>query len=551
MKSTVQRRAELALALLLLTAALTFYDVWPTPAIQWYGHLSVEVAGAVLLVALLARRGPIASWLLGLLSAGWVALFVGRYFDVMAPALYGRPVNLYWDARHLSAVAAMMTDAVAGPLLAALLAGVGVLLGLAYLAARWAFRTIAAAMAAPLVRRRLTAGALAVVALYAVQVVRGESLPLLVVAPPVVDTYWQQARLVAAQAAANESRPLPPQPDLAAALTQVRGADVVLVFVESYGAVTLDRPAIAGPLVASRARFAADAVASGRQVVSAMVDSPTFGGSSWLAHVSLMTGVEARDEATNQALMSRARDTLVSTFGRAGYRTVALMPGLRFAWPEGAFYGFDRIYDTTALGYTGPEFGWWSVPDQFALARLDELEAAHTPRQPLFVFFPTTNTHIPFGPVAPYQPDWPRLTTAAPYADSDVTQALAREPDYLDLAPSYVHAVSYTLETLGGYLRRHAARDLVLVVVGDHQPAAAVSGADASWDVPVHVVTQRAEVLDALVRRGFHGGVEPGRKAIGPMHALLPALLASFSDPAVRAAAAGVDPPAPAATAAP
>ena len=187
-----------------------------------------------------------------------------------------------------------------------------------------------------------------------------------------------------------------------------------------------------------------------------MVDSPTFGGASWLAHVSLMTGIEARDEGANQAVMSRARDTLVSTFGRAGYRTVALMPGLSFAWPEGAFYGFDRIYDITALDYTGPRFGWWSVPDQFAMARLDALELGGASRQPLFVFFPTTNTHAPFGPTAPYQPDWARLVTDHPYAESDVTRALAREPDYFDLAPSYVHAVSYTLETLGGYLRRHA-----------------------------------------------------------------------------------------------
>jgi hypothetical protein len=551
MNLRIQRIARPALALVLLTASLTFYDVWPTPAIQWYGHLSVEVAAAVLLVALLARGGALAPWPLRLLSAAWVALFVGRYFDVMAPALYGRPVNLYWDARHLSAVAAMMTDAVAGPLVALLVVAVAGLLALAYLAARWSFRTIASAMAAPRVRRALSAGAVAVIALYALQVGRGEPLPLLVVAPPVVDTYWDQARLVAAQAADNQARPLPPQPDMSAALTQVRGADVVLVFIESYGAVTFDRAEIAGPLAAARTAFAADAVASGRQVVSAMVDSPTFGGSSWLAHVSLMTGVEARDEATNQALMSRARDTLVSTFGRAGYRTVALMPGLRFAWPEGAFYGFDRIYDTSALAYRGPEFGWWNVPDQFALARLDELEAARSPRQPLFVFFPTTNTHIPFGPVAPYQPDWARITTAAPYAAPDVTSALAHEPDYLDLAPSYVHAVGYTLQTLGGYLRRHATRDLVLVLVGDHQPAAAVSGADASWDVPVHVVTDRADVLEALVGRGFHAGVEPGRRPIGPMHALLPALLESFTGATPRAASTGGDPSAPSATAAP
>jgi hypothetical protein len=213
------------------------------------------------------------------------------------------------------------------------------------------------------------------------------------------------------------------------------------------------------------------------------------------------------------------------------------MPGLRHPWPEGAFYGFDTIYGTAALGYAGPHFGWWEVPDQFALARLDELEAARSSESPFFLFFPTTSTHAPFAPTAPYQPDWPRVVSAEPYAAPDVRQALAFEPDYFNLTPSYVSALTTSFATLGGYLRRHPTRDLVLVLVGDHQPAAAVAGEGASWDVPVHVVASRPEVLDALVARGFSTGATPARRAVGPMHTLLPTLLASFGD--------GAGPPAP------
>ena len=72
----------------------------------------------------------------------------------------------------------------------------------------------------------------------------------------------------------------------------------------------------------------------------------------------------------------------------------------------------------------------------------------------------------------------------------------------------------------------------MLVVVGDHQPAAVVAGEGASWDVPVHVVASRDEVLDALLARGFRGGATPGRRSLGPMHALLPTLLESFGQPA-------------------
>ena len=372
------RVAAVLAALAILNASVTFYDVWPTPGVEWHGHLSVELAAAVLLLAVVAWRRPGQSmpWLIGGLSAVWMAMVVGRYVDVMSPALYGRPINLYWDLQHVAAVAAMMTDAVATPVLIAALAAVLVLLTLVYLVTRWAFATVASGMGPPRMRGGLAALALAVVVQFTVQTAAGEMLPPVAVAPPVTVTYWQQVRLLAMQLS-RESTPIAAShPALTSDLGRVRDADVLLVFMESYGAVTLDRAAVAAPVAASRARFAADVAATGRGVVSAMVDSPTFGGASWLAHVSLMTGVEARDEDTKAALMSRSRDTLVSTFAHAGYRTVALMPGLSYAWPEGAFYGFDTIYDTVALDYTGPRFGWWPVPDQFAMARFDALEAA-------------------------------------------------------------------------------------------------------------------------------------------------------------------------------
>src|SRR5690606_20255830 len=116
------------------------------------------------------------------------------------------------------------------------------------------------------------------------------------------------------------------------------GADVLLVFVESYGAVTFDSPSLASTLAPSRRDFEAAVEETGRRVVSAFVESPTFGGSSWLAHLTLLSGVPVRDQYSYQSLMTQPRDTLVTTFSRAGYRTVALMPGMRQAWPEGAFY---------------------------------------------------------------------------------------------------------------------------------------------------------------------------------------------------------------------
>lgn len=533
------RIAALLAAIVLLNASITFYNVWPTPKVRWHGHLSAELAAAVLMLAAWVwRRGRAGAPALRVLAAGWTLLVVGRYLDVVAPALYGRPVNLFWDIRHLGAVAAMMTDAMTTGLAGGALLALALVVILVYLAARWAFARVAEAMEWRQVRHALGALALGLIVLYAA---RGETrgfVPGITFSPTVSATYWHQAEVLAAQLSTRRAPGALAAVSTASDLARVRGADVYLVFVESYGAVAYDRPDVATPLAAARARFASDVAATGRRVVSAFVDSPTFGGSSWLAHVSLMTGVEARDEDTNVALMAQTRQTLVTTFARQGYRTVALMPGLRHQWPEGAFYGFDHIYDTDQLNYRGPRFGWWTVPDQFALAKLDALEDARpAPRAPRFVFFPTTSTHAPFGPTAPYQPDWRRLLSDEPYVEPALGAALAGTPDYLDLAPSYVNAVSYAYATIAGYLQQHAGRDLVMVVVGDHQPASAVSGEGASWDVPVHVIASRPAVLERLVAEGFQTGVSPARQALGPMHALLPTLLTAFGDASARRAA--------------
>ena len=305
-----------------------------------------------------------------------------------------------------------------------------------------------------------------------------------------------------------------------------------LIFLESYGAVTYERPEMAARLVAARERFASDITAGDRQVVSAFVESPTFGGNSWLAHLSLMSGVEVKDEDTNWLLMGQQRDTLAKAFSRRGFKSVALMPGLRGVWPEGAFYGFDDIYSVERLAYHGPAFGWFVVPDQWSLARLDALERDRA--RPLFVMFPTMSTHIPFIPLPPYQPDWSRMLTGHPYEAADQARELAREPEWLNMGLSYTEAVGYDLRVLGGYLREHADRDIVLIVLGDHQPASVVSGEGAPWDVPVHIIASHQDILDRLVARGFRPGLTPSRPHLSHMHALLPVLLDAFGNREAR-----------------
>jgi phosphoglycerol transferase MdoB-like AlkP superfamily enzyme len=527
------RLAALVAALVLLDASLAFGNLWPTPAIRWTGALSVEFAFCVLAMALAHHWfGSPSRRALAWLGTVWVVLVVGRYADVTAPALYGRPINLFWDLRHVSAVAAMLVR-VAKWWLVLLIIGAAILIPfLLYVLLRWALGQVSNAMNRP--RQRLVLGLMSglVVVLFVAGRFGSGAFVAHAFSTLVTQSYARQARLLVTEATGHGQTSLGAQPPMDASLANVFGADVFLIFIESYGAVSWDRPSFAKPLAADRARFDADIHATGRDVVSAYVESPTFGGNSWLAHISLLSGFEIRDEDANVLLMTQKRDTLVTTFARRGYRAIAMMPGLQQSWPEGVFYGFDVIYDGRRLDYKGPPFGWWTIPDQFAAARLDAAEvdpSTRPSRAPVFVFFPTTGTHTPFTPTPPYQPNWPRMLTDHPYEEADVVGSWSQQPDWLNLGPSYVRALSATYRWLGGFLHRRADRDFVMILIGDHQPPAVVSGTGAPWDVPVHVIASRPAVLESLLARGFRRGLAPARPTLTRMHELVPILLDAFS----------------------
>jgi hypothetical protein len=518
-------------ALVLIDASVTFENVWPTPAIRWTGQLSLELAIAVVALTL-AARGRLPPTRLNLLSAFWMVLVLGRYADVTAPALYGRDVNLYWDLQFMPDVAAMVVRA-APAWLIVLAAGVaaGALLAM-FVAIRWAFGQVAHAVTSTGPRRLLQIAAAAIVITFTVQEVEELRAPdvyddhLRWVPTPVTFAFARQARF-AAEAMATRAE-LPPSPPMDADFAEVKGADVYLVFVESYGAVSWERPEFARGLASARGALEAAIRDTNRQVASALVESPTFGGNSWLAHISLLSGIEVRDPHTNALLMSEKRSTLATAFSRAGYRTVALMPGLRRPWPEGRFYGFDETYTAETLDYPGPDFGWFAVPDQMSLAWLDERELRRESRPPIFVFFPTLSTHFPFSPRPPYQPEWPRLLSDEKYDGADIVRAYEEQLDWIDFGPAYTKAIAYIYQTVGGYLRIRADRDCVIILIGDHQPPAAVSGEGAPWDVPVHVIASRRTVVDRLIARGFRIGLAPSRPSISRTHELLPILLESF-----------------------
>jgi hypothetical protein len=521
------------LAVLLLNASVTFHNVWPTLGVHWPGELSVEFA--VLLLALClsnAWLGPTRRGVLVLLSAVIVLFALGRYAYVTVQALYGRDINLYWDAPQFAAVTGMFVRVASAWVVAAVCVGSVLVLGLLYLIARWSLGQIDGVLR----RRRparlgFGAAALVLVACFVAQQFSDAVPRIPRFSIPVTRTFAAQIARVADAISGQPNHGLPASPAMRSNFSALAGSDVLLVFMESYGSTTFDRPEFERALQPARQRLEAAIHDTGRGVVSAFVTSPTFGGGSVLAHLSLLSGVEVRDSDHYVQLMTQKRPTLVSLFKSAGYRTVAVMPGLRESWPEGTFYGFDEIYGASGLHYQGPGFGWWRIPDQFSLAALDARELQSQPRKPVFAFFPTVSTHMPFEPTPPLQPDWQRVLTSNPFDAEPLRRSLTQTPVWTDMGQAYMSSVEYFLDTLTSYLRARPNGKFVMIILGDHQPAANVSGEGASWDVPVHVIASQPQILAALQADGFRPGLIPVRPAAGKMSELGPWSMAAFGGP--------------------
>lgn len=542
------RRIGIALlALVFLNGMLSFRDWWPTPGVLPDHRLSPEFVWVwLVLLALVVWRGALSRRSLNLFTFAFLLLVLGRYADVTVPSLFGRPINLYWDGANLPRFIWVSAQENAWWQSAGIVAIAGLLIWGLFRLLR-AFIAVAARDAAPCALRSRWGWALTALAvLLAVANQAGASFTWPLVAKPVIPSYWRQVQLLAAAFSPQHQAALLPATtavDAAMAaksgnpLGALGGRDVYLIMLESVGAVTYDDARAVQTLRPSRERFAADVAASGRHVVTAFFRSPTFAGGSDLAQLGVLSGIDLSDPMRHDILLTTQRPTLVSLFKAQGYQTFGLYPALNWAWPERAFYGFDVFLERRDLGYAGPAMGFWELPDQFTAARFEKIHPRDNGAPPRFVFFPTITCHLPFSPVPPFQAEWSRVLAEQPFDEAETRQTLAQKPNWLNMAPDYLRMVNYTYQWLGAYFRQPEPREAIYVLVGDHQPAANITGEGASWDVPVHIVSRDSKLLARFIEQGFRPGMEPPRQAIGALHALTGMMLESFAAQAAQSLA--------------
>jgi phosphatidylglycerophosphate synthase len=320
-------------------------------------------------------------------------------------------------------------------------------------------------------------------------------------------------------------------------LTGLRGKDVLLVFVESYGRVAVQGSSSFAPRIeAVLDRGTAQLRAGGFSSRSAFLTSSTFGGLSWLAHSTLQSGIRIGTQRGYNQLVRTDRLTLTRAFKRAGWRAVGAMPANKRAWREGSsFYHYDKIYDRRNVGYRGPAFGLPSMPDQYTLLALQRLELARRNRAPVFAEVDLLSSHAP----------WTRIPRLIPWDDVGDGSIFERVPaeestraalfgDADRARAAYGRSIEYAMSTIISFVQRFGDDKLVVVLLGDHQPATLITGPGASHDVPISVIAHDPKVMDQIAGWGWQDGLQPSPQApVWPMSAFRDRFLTAFgSSPA-------------------
>ncbi|TDB88638.1 sulfatase [Actinomadura sp. KC216] len=310
-------------------------------------------------------------------------------------------------------------------------------------------------------------------------------------------------------------------------LAGLRGKDVVLAFVESYGRTAVEDPQYAPQVGAVLDAGTRRLRGAGFGARSGWLTSPTAGGGSWLAHATLLSGLRVDNSQRYRTLVNSDRFTLNRAFGRAGSRTVALMPAITRAWPEGEFFGYDKVYDNRNLGYRGPRFSFATMPDQYTLSVMQRTELAKKDRAPVMAETALVSSHAPWASV-------PRLVGWDQVGDGSVFTGMGKGYDAAwptggRVRTEYRRSIEYTLNTLVSYVETYGGDDLVLVFLGDHEPAPLITGPDAGRDVPITIVAKDGAVLDRISGWGWQDGLRPAKDGpVWPMSAFRDRFLTAF-----------------------
>jgi len=316
---------------------------------------------------------------------------------------------------------------------------------------------------------------------------------------------------------------------------------VLLFIVESYGEGALADPTLAPKVRPELAALETELTASGYAAASSVLDSPTFGGGSWLAHAALNTGVRTENQLEYELMAVHHPPTLGDFFHDAGYHTVLVQPATQRQTVKRQYLNFDESFFGAAFDYRGPSFGWGVMPDQYIIDFVDRRElSVRAEARPRFVEYALITSHAPWTRQASVVRDWSRVGDGTIFRDLPIREHQTTWSHLEGASGAYADALVYDLEVLRRYLADRVKYDTLVIILGDHQPPGGVTGASNGHGVPIHVLSRKRSLVEPFVARGYTSGMVPATSGarLG-LETFLFSFLRDFSEDLRQTSAAG------------
>ena len=152
----------------------------------------------------------------------------------------------------------------------------------------------------------------------------------------------------------------------------------------------------------------------------------------------------------------------------------------------------------------------------------------------------TVSSHTPWAPLPTMVP-WNKVGNGSIF---DAMPARSESPitvwrNASTVQQFYGQSIQYSMRALSSWVTELNDPNLVLILLGDHQPSSTVSGDQSNHQVPISIVARDPSVFKQIASWHWQDGLIPGHFApLEPMDAFRNQFLNTFSTPSSQTASA-------------
>jgi hypothetical protein len=296
--------------------------------------------------------------------------------------------------------------------------------------------------------------------------------------------------------------------------------NIYLIFIESYGSTLYSQERFTDSYTKLLGDLTTELENGGWYAATALSESPTWGGGSWMAYTTALFGMRVDSHPQYLALQERFQEESYPDLGSymqsQGYRylrATSLAVELDDEeWHQYKdFFGVDSWIRYSDLDYQGMHYGWGpSPPDQYVLHAIDQ-DIKGESDQPFLLFWITQNSHYPWRKVPKVVDDWRAMNDG----NAVVTVFKDESTSLIEKRENYLEAIIYELSFLKAFILNEAGDNDIFVLIGDHQPGYITRRSDG-FDTPLHIISKDRAFVRSFAEYGF----DPGLKVQDPLPAM-------------------------------